>query len=139
MIKNAKKSVKIVGYSITEEAKNIIRLLEDVMNRNVDVTMVIHSDNENKNLHTLKNLWTGKLKPAVYTRLPKTGDVYFKIHAKMIVVDSSDLLVTSANLTWHGMTNNLEVGLRVRGVTANKADHLVEDLIKSKYLEEVVW
>ena len=55
----------------------------------------------------------------------------------MLVVDRSDLLVTSANLTWHGMTNNFEIGLRVRGNAARKAEDLIRNLIDRNYLETV--
>lgn len=137
MIQNANTSIIITGYNITQEASNIIRLLEKAMDKNVEVVFVIHSDDENKNFKTLSNLWNYEKKPKVYSRKPGPSDVYFKIHAKMVVVDRFDLLVTSANLTWHGMANNFEIGLRVRGKTAEKAEELIRNLIDSSYLEPV--
>ncbi len=38
-----------------------------------------------------------------------------KLHAKVIVSDHSDALVTSANLTKAGFQENLEMGLRIQG------------------------
>jgi len=137
MVQNAHDSIIITGYSITKEARNFISLLEKAMAKNVEVIFVIHSDDENKNFETLSNLWNYEKKPKIYSRKPGPSDVYFKIHAKMIVVDKFDLLVTSANLTWHGMTNNFEIGLRVRGSTAEKAEALIRNLIDSNYLEIV--
>jgi len=139
MLKIAKKTITVVGYSVTKDARNIIDLLSAAMKNNVMVIIVIHHDESNDNIEVMKRLWTYEKKPSIYTRIPGKNDVYFKIHAKMIVVDSEDLLVTSANLTWHGMSNNLEVGLRVRGKTAEKAQGLVDDLIQRKYLKEVSW
>jgi len=137
MVKNAHTSIIVTGYSITQEASNFIRLLEKAMDKNVEVIFVIHSDDENKNFETLSNLWNYEKKPKVYSRKPGPSDVYFKIHAKMVVVDRFDLLVTSANLTWHGMTNNFEIGLRVRGKTAEKAENLIRNLIDRNYFETV--
>lgn len=136
MILNAKDSIIITGYSITGDAENFIRILEDAIDK-VEVIFVIHSDDKNKNFETLSNLWKKEKKPKVYSRTPGPLDVYFKIHAKMLVVDNFDLLVTSANLTWHGMSNNFEVGLRVRGNTAKKAEVLIRNLIERNYLEVV--
>lgn len=138
MIKNARKSIIITGYSITGGG-GILDLLNDAMMRGVDVTMIVHMDDENKNIDILSKTWPSRYRPTVYSRERGVDDVYFKIHAKMIVVDSSDLLVTSANLTYHGMNNNFEVGVRIRGNTAKKASLLVDDLIKSRYLEEKTW
>ena len=137
MIRNARTSIIITGYSITNEAGHIIRLLEKAIEKKLEVIFVIHSDDENKNLETLSKLWTYEKKPKVYSRIPGPSDVYFKIHAKMVVVDRTDLLVTSANLTWHGMTNNFEIGLRVRGATAKKAEDLIRNLIDRSYLKEM--
>ena len=136
MILNAKDSIIITGYSITDDAENFIRLLENAIDK-VEVIFVIHSDDKSNNFEILANLWKKEKKPKVYSRTPGPLDVYFKIHAKMLVVDNFDLLVTSANLTWHGMSNNFEVGLRVRGNTAKKAEALIRNLIERNYLEVV--
>ena len=138
MIKNAKQSIVITGYSITEET-GILELLESAMERGVEVTMIVHMDDENKNIRVLSKMWPSPPRPTIYSRERGKDDIYFKIHAKMIVVDSADLLVTSANLTYHGMSNNFEVGVRIRGNTARKAHMLVDELVKSKYLEEKTW
>lgn len=138
MIRNAHHSIIITGYSITTNAANFVRLLENSVADGVEVIFVIHSDKNGKNLETLSRLWKYERRPLVYSRKPGSADVFFKIHAKILVADCSDLLVTSANMTWHGMSNNFEVGLRVRGSTARKADALIRNLIDSNYLEPVV-
>ena len=138
MLKNAKKSIVITGYSITEET-GILELIESAIKRGVEVTMIVHMDDENRNMKVLSKMWPFPPRPVIYSRERGKDDIYFKIHAKMLVVDSSDLLVTSANLTYHGMSNNFEVGVRIRGNTARKAHMLVDELVKSKYLEEKIW
>ena len=135
MIQDARTSIIVTGYSITQEADRVVQLLEDAVDRNVEVILVVHSDDEHRNFDTLSRLWTRKKKPQVYSRRPGPLDGYFKIHAKMIVVDGLDLLVTSANLTRHGMTNNFEIGLRIRGRTARKAEALIRNMIAGNYLE----
>lgn len=59
------------------------------------------------------------------------------MHAKCLLVDGSDLLVTSANFTFHGLHGNIEIGIRVRGAQAAEARKIFSHLVDSKIVEEV--
>jgi phosphatidylserine/phosphatidylglycerophosphate/cardiolipin synthase-like enzyme len=50
-------------------------------------------------------------------RLPP-NDEHLKLHAKVLVADHIDALVTSANLTSYAMDRNMEMGVRVLGAPA---------------------
>lgn len=139
MIDSATHAVTVVGYSITGGANGVIRLLEQAAERGTVVTIVVHDDGERANLRALRRAWVGDNRPRLFTRNASKEGAYYKIHAKLVVVDSSDMLVTSANLTWHGMNRNFEIGLRIRGATARKGQVLIDDLIASGYLERVIW
>ena len=55
----------------------------------------------------------------------------------MIIVDRRDLLVTSANLTGHGMSGNLELGARLIGRPAEQAhDHVLDLITDGTFLKE---
>lgn len=139
MIGNANRTVTVVGYSITGGADGVIRMLELAVKRGVAVTLVVHDDGESSNIGALRRAWVGGDGPRLFTRDASKEGAFYKIHAKLIVADSSDMLVTSANLTWHGMNRNFEIGLRIRGPTARKGQALIDGLIASGYLEEVIW
>ena len=139
MIAGATQTVSVVGYSITSGADSVIRQLAEAAERGVAVTLVVHDDKECANLDILRRSWGCHSHPRLFTRDPKAEDGYYKIHAKMVVVDSFDMLVTSANLTWHGINRNFEIGLRIRGQTARKGQALINDLITRGYLEEIIW
>jgi phosphatidylserine/phosphatidylglycerophosphate/cardiolipin synthase-like enzyme len=49
-----------------------------------------------------------------------------KMHAKLAIADRQILLITSANLTQSGVSNNIEAGLLIRGCTApvRAAEHV---------------
>ena len=68
-------------------------------------------------------------KPRVMTWDPPAAHPYTKLHAKVLIVDRVEMLVGSANFTFHGLESNLELGLRVRGpqagAVAERFDHLM--------------
>jgi cardiolipin synthase len=61
------------------------------------------------------------------------------LHAKAAIADDDAAFVTSANLTGHGITENMELGLLVRGgpIPRRLRDHFGE-LIAQRVLEQVV-
>lgn len=133
--------VILVGYSLTAEdgspSKEVIHLLAAASKKHARITVILHKDKEEANRTNLLNAWdTFAVKPVIYTWEPHAqGAPYRKMHAKVLVVDRVQVLVTSANLTYHGLSENLEVGLRVRGpqaaAIAQRFDHLIaEDVLK---------
>jgi phosphatidylserine/phosphatidylglycerophosphate/cardiolipin synthase-like enzyme len=61
------------------------------------------------------------------------------LHAKAAVADDHTAFVTSANLTGHGITENMELGLLVRGgpIPRRLSEHFRE-LIAEGTLAEIV-
>ena len=52
-----------------------------------------------------------------------------KMHAKVLVADTRDALVTSANLTYHGFVGNVEMGVRIIGKPAKTVADVFERLL----------
>ncbi len=65
------------------------------------------------------------------------GPPYASMHAKCLLVDGRDLLVTSANFTFHGLHGNIEVGVRLSGAPAAEARHIFSHLVEKRIVEEV--
>ena len=127
--------VLLVGYALTVEPgtrmERVVDLLVESARRRATLSIVLHSDeDETTNLDNLLKLWDVFVrKPKVYTWRPPPDHSFTKLHAKCLVVDRLDALVTSANFTFHGLESNLELGLRVRGpqaaAIAERFDHLI--------------
>lgn len=123
LIDAARSNILVVGYSITFDYLQrgaTGRLLQDLLtatSRGVQITMVLHDDPQN--LAQLTRAWPHDHRPphVLVWPIPATDEMT-KLHAKVVVVDGSDLLVTSANLTFHGLERNMEIGLRIRGPQA---------------------
>ncbi|MGH2395625.1 MAG: phospholipase D-like domain-containing protein [bacterium] len=125
--------ILVVGYSLTipggSAMDRVVRLLEAASERKANVTLVLHRDESEENREGLMRAWSMTVKkPRILTWSPPPDHPYPKLHAKVLVVDRIEALVGSANLTFHGLESNLELGLRVRGpqaaAIAERFDHL---------------
>jgi phosphatidylserine/phosphatidylglycerophosphate/cardiolipin synthase-like enzyme len=131
--------ILLVGYSLTAEdgsqMMEVINLLGEASRNQAQICVVLHKDQEAKNRANLLAVWNVfAVKPTVYTWKPEAAaGPYSKMHAKVLVVDRVEVLVTSANLTYHGLHENIEVGLRVRGpqaaAIAQRFDHLIAEKV----------
>ena len=137
--------VLLVGYALTVEPgttmERVVELLVESVRRRAALSIVLHSDeDETTNLDNLLKLWDVFVKkPKVYTWRPPPDHPFTKLHAKCLVVDRLDALVTSANFTFHGLESNLELGLRVRGpqaaAIAERFDHLIASEVLRPWAE----
>jgi phosphatidylserine/phosphatidylglycerophosphate/cardiolipin synthase-like enzyme len=133
--------ILVVGYSLTADDGSamsaIIDLLGEASRRRAVVTVILHRDDEARNRANLLAAWDVRaVRPRLLTWDPPPEFPYTKLHAKTLVVDRLDALVTSANLTLHGLQANLELGLRVRGPQAQAIARRFDHLIASGVLRE---
>lgn len=149
MLDAAESSVLVLAYSIwlgQPTAGSVLKRLVQCVERGASVTFVVDRRYRTKsgpphhNLVELRKRWPGSApKPSVHS-WGDDEDEIAKLHAKVLVVDRRDLLVTSANLTGHGMEGNLELGTRTVGKPAERAHDHVVDLIASGFFQpEKLW
>lgn len=140
IINGAKQELLVVGYWIAakEDAEGIIKDIVDLVakavKRDVSVKMVLDKDKKpygKDNREILLELWQRDVKlPELYTWDVQTEDNHLKMHAKVLVADRRDALITSANLTMYALDRNMEMGVRVIGrLGAKIAEHF--DLLVS--------
>ncbi len=131
MILAAKNRVTIVGYRVTQGARPVFEALGAAYRRGVGVRLILDSASEQ--MKVLQQLWPVK------KHLPEIFDKKTEgtLHAKVVVVDGLDMLVTSANLTTHGLRSNIEIGVRVQGPTASQVDALLNKLVRTRHFSVV--
>jgi hypothetical protein len=126
--------ILLVGYAFTappgSAMEGVIDLLELAARKEARITLVLHKGEEDDARPVIEQMWNVFLKkPKVMTWTPSKAHPYTKLHAKVLVVDRVEMLVGSANFTFHGLESNLELGLRVRGpqarAVAERFDHLI--------------
>ncbi len=135
IIANANEEILMAGYRITDKDETI-RKLSDSMQRVNDMVIVMDDDKRHINRSTLDHAFRGTRKPRIYVH-KKKEKAFYKMHAKILIADKKDLLVTSANMTHYGLVENFEMGIRVRGRSAERAHSVITKMINGEYFEEL--
>jgi phosphatidylserine/phosphatidylglycerophosphate/cardiolipin synthase-like enzyme len=135
IIAGARRSLLVVGYSVTVDpdlaglAARTIAALARAAARGVVVTAVLHHNTKNRD--ALLTGWpSSQPPPALFTWPARADDEMASLHAKVLVADADDALVTSANLTYHGFEGNVEMGVRVTGHAAAQLESVFHELIR---------
>jgi cardiolipin synthase len=125
ILRGAQGEIIIVGYWIAarDDGEGIIEefiaSLADAVKRGVTVTVIVDErvrPDGRDNRRILVSVWpVGVALPKILTwRLP-ASDQHLKLHAKVLIADRCDALITSANLTSYAMDRNMEMGVRIVG------------------------
>lgn len=130
---SAENSILIVGFAINTNMGSIMDYLEEKSRSGVKLIFMIDRLEEKEDFL----LWAKRLPqpPELYDRPKNIGDPMSALHIKCVVVDERVAMFGSANLTYHGMRGNIELGLVLRDVSAVKSivdllDGLKEDLVR---------
>lgn len=112
MIKSAKKSILLTGYSVSNYADEIIEELIKAAEYRIPIDFYVDDYESKKEL--LKPLLDKKLKNVRIYNFQKDPKSYEALHAKVLIVDDERVLITSSNLSGNGMNRNIELGVQLR-------------------------
>jgi hypothetical protein len=131
VIKSARYSIMLMGYSLTEDS-HVIDLLLSAASRGVELKIACDRDDGGPCI--IESRWDDSIpRPRIFVNRPlESPGPHGKMHCKVLAADGDDLLVTSANFTFHGMQGNLEFGVRLRDQASTRnairfLDHLIAD------------
>ena len=102
LIKNAKKSILLTGYSVSEFVSEMINTLVEKSQKGVLIKIFF---NDIKSQVSIEKI--------LRYRYTNKEDKMAALHAKILMVDDADVLISSANLSYHGMAGNIEIGTQV--------------------------
>lgn len=133
MIERARAEIVLLGYELTD--KELVRQLAAARSRGAEVILIC--DRAKAAGKRVLGAWPREIpRPQVFQdRLRADAAPYASMHAKSIVVDSADLLVTSANFTFHGLQGNIEIGIRLSGAPAAEARKIFSHLVEGGIVE----
>lgn len=146
MIKNANDTIVFVGYAMTDkENEQIFDAFKEVAKqKGVKIKIIFDKATKAKKWgkwtkspkKIISNAW-GDIRnfPQIYSYEGEKSS----LHAKFLIIDEKEILITSANMTDRAMTRNLEMGIRHKGKVAKDAVELVNLLIDKKIISRVTY
>ncbi len=137
MIESAQKCIVMTGYSISDYFKGLLDTIISKSQSGVYIRMYINDiEKQKQSLDRLMAYQSKHLQLFEYKK--SDDDKMAALHAKMLIVDSKDMLISSANLSYHGMAGNVEIGLRVRSEEkAKELENLFKELVRMKVMSKV--
>ena len=125
LIENTEKSLTITGYSVSDYFTDMLTIIIRKSQQGVYVRLYVNDIEKQKDALYRLMAYRSKFLQ-VYEYQKQEDDKMAALHAKLIVSDVNKSLISSANLSYHGMQGNIEMGL------------LIESRDKAKQIEEVM-
>lgn len=135
MIRGAKRSVLITGYSLSGYFSDLVDVLIDKSQKGVYVKFFVNNIENQKGFDKLCR-YKGRFLH-IYN-FAGSNDSMAALHAKVISVDEQQTLITSANLSYHGQEGNIELGALVDSrEIAKQVDEIFTHLVFTKVVKEI--
>ena len=135
LIRNAKKNILLTGYSVSGFILKIIDLLIEKSQKGVLVKIFFNDLQSQSSVKKILEYRSKFLQVYDYTN---REDKMAALHAKIIVVDKKETLISSANLSYHGMSGNIEIGTCISSEKiAMQIEELFKDLLFNKIFRAV--
>jgi phosphatidylserine/phosphatidylglycerophosphate/cardiolipin synthase-like enzyme len=129
LISSATQSILLTGYSISDHFEEMLKLIERKSKQGVLVELFVNKyDSIKMVLSDIKHTNRRFLRTFEYSG--KSDDKMAALHAKTIVVDDEKTLISSANLSYHGLEGNIEIGALIKSKTKAMQVHSVFDDLK---------
>ena len=136
MIRKAKARITIVGYwvyKLDELFQELSRIQEE--RKGLRIRFIL--DDAKKWESEIKEDWNTKFISKLEIFTPNKKELK-KIHSKIIIIDDSEILITSANLTINAMEENLEAGIwSCDKKIINACSEVITDLVKRQIITKL--
>lgn len=135
MIRAARHEVILIGYLFTEGARELLKeLARAQIDRGVRVMLI--GNRMDQCLPFLDAIWPAdSTRPKIFTREIDREDPMAALHAKLLICDNDAALVTSANFSYHGLHENIEIGVKVRSAAIARLVELFQAMIANGELK----
>lgn len=125
LIEDTEKSLTITGYSISDYFSDMLDVIIRKSQQGIYIRLYVNDIEKQKEALGRLIAYRSRFLQ-VYEYQKQEDDKMAALHAKLIVSDTMRSLVSSANLSYHGMQGNVEMGF------------LIESVDKAKQIEEVM-
>ena len=139
MVRAARQEMFVVGYVFTEGARELIEQFA-VARRDRGVRLILIGNRMADQLAVLQAFWLADSPPPIiFSRMADPSDAIAALHAKLLICDSTVALVTSANFSYHGLHENIEIGVKIQSGAVARLVEFLQALIRMREVETVEW
>lgn len=137
LIEDTEKSLTITGYSISDYFADMLDVIIRKSQQGVYVRLYVNDMEKQKS--ALDRLIAYKSRfLQVYEYQKQEDDKMAALHAKMLVSDAKKSLISSANLSYHGMQGNVEMGFLIESVDkAKQIEEVMKEMVRMKVFVRV--
>ncbi|MCY8144459.1 phospholipase D-like domain-containing protein [Bacillus haynesii] len=137
MIHGARSTILVTGYAVSEYVDEIMeRVLEKAF---AGVNVDIFLDRNPQTMRYIENIRRRNIPNNFNVYVYEGSQGYSALHAKVIMVDEEKAFVSSANLSYNGIVNNVEIGTLVGGEKILVIKNVLLELVKNNYFEKIIW
>lgn len=114
LISKAEEEIVILGYSIRPDNPGVRNFMEAVKTRSkkrIRLSIIVDRFWQQEGFIEWLNDNPDMPWPIIYNREPPESDALSSMHAKCIIIDGRIMFVGSPNITRHGFTGNIELGV----------------------------
>ncbi|ASK64219.1 hypothetical protein CFK37_19745 [Virgibacillus phasianinus] len=113
LIDSANEEIFIVGYNFSfrdDAMRELLRSIENAADRKCRINLIVNT--EERNFNEIMNNWNKEpYLLNIYSWVGSSASDYTSLHAKLIIIDQTKMLLTSANFSFHGFMKNIETGV----------------------------
>ncbi len=137
LVESAKTIIMITGYSISDYAEDLLMKIIEKSRSGIMVKIFVNrfDPNDSPIINKL-DMYRGRYLE-IY-KYDERKDDMAALHAKTISIDDFKSLITSANLSFHGLEKNIELGCLIESSDyAKKLHSLFSDLIRTGKVRKI--
>jgi hypothetical protein len=109
MIGRSKSTIMVIGYWV-HDMQDFFKEL-DTLSKNIKITFILNDKKIKEHAFRIRKNWNGKFRPEIYYLNRENYPDINKLHSKVILIDNSEILITSANMTKTAMVKSIETGV----------------------------
>jgi phosphatidylserine/phosphatidylglycerophosphate/cardiolipin synthase-like enzyme len=137
MIHGVQNTILVTGYAVSEYVDEI---MEGVIEKALaGVNVDIFLDRNPQTMRYIDRIRRRNLPSNFNVYVYKGSQGSSALHAKVIMVDEEKAFVSSANLSYNGIVNNVEIGTLVCGKKVLLIKNVLRELVKNNYFEKIIW
>ena len=137
LIESAQEIIMITGYSISDYANDLLEKIINKSKSGVMVKLFVNKfDPTESQIINKLDIFKGRYLE-IY-RYSEKEDNMAALHAKVLMIDNKKSLITSANLSFHGLEKNIELGCLIESASYSQKLHILfSELIKTYKVKKV--